>query len=213
MTQSIMLTKPDPIPTRYSLLSRLQNWDDQDSWRDFFDTYWRLIYSIALKSGLTDSEAQEVVQETIISVAKDLNKFRRDRQLGTFKGWLRNVIRWRIADQLRKRTGALRPDSQTGDAGLRQLQSSEIPDPASFDSDAVWETEWQESLLKAALERVKRRVKEEHFQMFDLYVLKGWPAKKVAQMLGVHAGRVHLAKHRVSVLLRLEVRRLNREWR
>jgi hypothetical protein len=31
------------IPTRYSLLSRLQNWDDQDSWKDFFDTYWRLI--------------------------------------------------------------------------------------------------------------------------------------------------------------------------
>ena len=45
------------IPTRYSLLSRLQNWDDQDSWKDFFDTYWRLIYSVALKSGLTEAEA------------------------------------------------------------------------------------------------------------------------------------------------------------
>ncbi len=31
------------IPTRYSLLSRLQNWDDQESWKDFFDTFWLLI--------------------------------------------------------------------------------------------------------------------------------------------------------------------------
>ena len=47
----------DSIPTRYSLLSRLQDRDDQDSWKDFFDTYWRLIYSFAIKSGLTDAEA------------------------------------------------------------------------------------------------------------------------------------------------------------
>jgi hypothetical protein len=86
----------DFIPTRYSLLSRLQDWDDQDSWKDFFDTYWRLIYSIALKSGLTAAEAEDVVQETIISVAKNIQKFKRDRTLGSFKGWLRNLTRWRI---------------------------------------------------------------------------------------------------------------------
>src|SRR5208282_6165191 len=89
-----------------TLLSRLEDRGDQDSWKDFFDTYWRLIYSVAVKSGLTEAEAQDVVQETIISVAKDIHKFKRDRTLGSFKGWLRNLIRWRIADELRKRTGA-----------------------------------------------------------------------------------------------------------
>src|SRR5215831_2809915 len=92
------------IPTRYSLLSRLENRSDDVSWKEFFDTYWRLIYSVARKAGLTEVEAQEVVQETVISVAKDIEKFKRDRRLGTFKGWLRNLTRWRIADQLRKRT-------------------------------------------------------------------------------------------------------------
>ena len=58
------------IPTRASLLSRLKNWDDQDSWKDFFDTYWKLIYAAALKSGLSDAEAQDVVQDTVVSVAK-----------------------------------------------------------------------------------------------------------------------------------------------
>ena len=93
------LLAEDPIPTRYTLLSRLQNWEDNESWRDFFDTYWRLIYTVAVKSGLTDTEAKEVVQETIICVARNIQKFKRDRKLGSFKGWLLQVTRRRIADQ------------------------------------------------------------------------------------------------------------------
>src|SRR5579864_7319947 len=104
MSSETTISTEEFIPTRYTLLSRLQNWDDWESWKDFFDTYWRLIYSVAIKSGLTETEAQDVVQETLISVAKDIQKFRRDRQLGSFKGWLRNLTRWRVADQLRKRT-------------------------------------------------------------------------------------------------------------
>src|SRR5437762_1140989 len=102
MKKAMTMFAKDPATTRYSLLSRLHDWEDQKSWREFFDTYWRLIYSVAVKSGLNDSEAQDVVQETVISVAKDLHKFKRDRSLGSFRGWLRNVIRWRIADHLRK---------------------------------------------------------------------------------------------------------------
>lgn len=103
MTQTGTTAQTDLYPTRYSLLSRLQDWDDQDSWRDFFETYWRLIYSVAIKSGLSDAEAQDVVQETVVCVAKDIAKFKRDRERGSFRGWLRNLTRWRINDQLRKR--------------------------------------------------------------------------------------------------------------
>src|ERR1043166_7288860 len=156
MNCAMTLLAEDPIPTRYSLLSRLQNWDDQESWKDFFDTYWRLIYSVALKSGLTETEAQDVVQETIISVAKDIYKFKRDRKLGSFKGWLRNVTRWRIADRLRKRTRARVSDGSATDTGAIP-PIEEIADPKG---EAMWEQEWQMNLLEAAIERVKRRVKE-----------------------------------------------------
>src|SRR5437867_10914593 len=62
---SPMSQQPDEfIPTRQSLLSRLKNWDDKASWRDFFNTYWKLIYSIGLKAGMTAEEAQDLVQET-----------------------------------------------------------------------------------------------------------------------------------------------------
>jgi RNA polymerase sigma factor (sigma-70 family) len=197
----------DPIPTRYSLLSRLQNWDDWESWKDFFDTYWHLIYSVAIRSGLTETEAQDVVQETLISVAKDIQKFRRDRRLGSFKGWLRNLTRWRIADQLRKRASA-EWSATTADA-----ETAEIADPTGSGLEAAWDEEWQSNLLSAAMERVKRRVKEEHYQMFDLYVVKGWPVAKVAEILGVGAGRIYLAKHRVAGLIKKEMRLLeNKEY-
>ena len=50
------------------MLGRLKDWSDDQSWRDFFETYWRLIYSTARKNGLSDAEAQEVVQERVIAV-------------------------------------------------------------------------------------------------------------------------------------------------
>ena len=198
------------IPTRYSLLSRLQNWDDEESWKVFFDTYWRLIYSIARKSGLTDAEAQDVVQETIICVAKDINKFKRDRTCGSFKGWLRNLTRWRIADQLRKRGKGV-PASEFGPDEIDK--SSDYAEPPAVDSglEGLWEEEWQSALATAALERVKRRVKEEHYQMFDLNVLRQLPAGDVAKTLGVNVAMVYLVKHRLLRLIKHEVRRLENE--
>jgi RNA polymerase sigma factor (sigma-70 family) len=200
------------IPTRYSLLSRLQDWDDQESWKDFFDTYWRLIYSFALKSGLTDAEAQDVVQETVICVATDLNKFKHDRQLGSFKGWLRNLTRWRIADQLRKRKPAAVETGVSPGIGTGAVGPVDIPDPAGSGLDNVWEAEWQANLMEAALERVKRHVKEEHYQMFDLNVVRQWPARKVARTLEVSVAQVYLVKHRILALLRKEVRLLEQRW-
>src|SRR5246127_1749587 len=89
--------------TRRSLVDRLANWDDQKRWQAFFDTYWKLIYSTARKAGLTDTEAQDVVQETVITVAKKIDKLKYDPAIGSFKGWLLQITRWRIADQYRKR--------------------------------------------------------------------------------------------------------------
>ena len=210
MNLLMTLLADDLIPTRYSLLSRLQNRDDQDSWKEFFDTYWRLIYSFARKSGLTETEAEEVVQETMISVTKDIEKFKRDRALGSFKGWLRNLTRWRIADQLRKRTRRGLEDGTMTEEAARRLE--EIASGVDARSESVWEQEWQANLFKAATERVKHRVKEEHYQIFDFYALRQWPVSKVAETLGVTRAQVYLVKHRVARLIKKEIRVLENMW-
>ena len=97
------------LATRRSLIDRLADWGDQLRWQEFFDTYSKLIYSAAHKSGLTDAEAQEVVQETVITVAKSIDKLKYDPEIGSFKGWLLQITRWRIADQFRIRVEKLLP--------------------------------------------------------------------------------------------------------
>jgi RNA polymerase sigma factor (sigma-70 family) len=196
----------DFIPTRYSLLSRLQNWEDRESWQEFFDTYWRLIYSFALKSGLTAAEAEDVVQETIISVAKNIQKFKRDHSLGSFKGWLRNLTRWRVADHLRKRTNLGAVPVEIAQDGTFEFNLADIPD--SSESESIWEDEWRANLMKVALQNVKVAVKEEHYQIFDLYAIKQWPAGRVAETLEVSVGKVYLIKYRLEALVKKEVRRL-----
>ena len=98
---------PEPVedflPTRTSLLRRLKQWEDQESWRDFFDTYWKLIYSAAVKAGLNDAEAQDVVQDTVIAVAKKIEDFKYDPAVDSFKGWLLYLTRKRVALHYRKR--------------------------------------------------------------------------------------------------------------
>lgn len=196
----------DLIPTRASLLGRLKDWDDNASWRDFFNTYWKLIYGFALQRGLTHSEAEEVVQETVLAVAKGIQGFTYDPAKCAFKTWLLTVTRSKIANQFKKRA---RHPVAVGPAGEDPDHTpllERVPDDQQQSLwDRAWEEDWQKNLMDAAIQRVKRSVPIEHYQMFDLFVLKSWPAKDVAKTLGVTIAHVYVAKHRIAKLIRKEV--------
>ena len=187
------------LPTRWSLIKRLKNWDDQESWRDFFDSYWRLIHATAIKSGLTEVEAQEVVQETIISVSKSMEKFRADPSAGSFKAWLMNLTRWRITDQARKRRPDAAGQGEEDDTG-HTSRVGRIPDPAGVELERIWNEEWRDNLTAAALERVQHQSKAKHYQAFYLYVIRGAPVERVAKVTGVNPQQVYLLKHRLMPL-------------
>jgi RNA polymerase sigma-70 factor (ECF subfamily) len=198
---------PSLIPTRRSLISKLKNPDDDKSWKEFFDTYAKLIYGVAVQAGLSDAEAQDVVQETVICVAKKIQGFHYDPAVGSFKGWLLTTTRWRITDQFRKRdqNARFKPFEK---ATARTATVERVPNPGPSDLEVLCEREWEKTVLDIALERVKAKVNPKHYQIFDLYVLKQWPTRKVAETLGITAGKVFLVKHRVSSLLNAELRRL-----
>src|SRR4051812_28868129 len=199
------------IPTRATLLQRLKNWQDHSSWQDFFDTYWKLIYGIGRKSGLTEAEAQDVVQETMFSVAKHMPTFKYDPAIGSFKAWLLNLTRWRIADQLRKRGPIAAQQSKFEDTTTDTPTVNRIVDPNSRALDQIWETEWEKNLLDAAIARVKRRLDPQKYQVFDCYVNKEMPPEKVAEMFKISVDQVYLAKHRVTEMIKTEARRLERD--
>jgi RNA polymerase sigma factor (sigma-70 family) len=196
--------------TRATLLARLKNWNDQISWQEFFDLYWPVIYRFARKAGLTDAEAQDVVQETMKAVAQHMPTFKYDPAKGTFKAWLLNQSRWRIVDQFRKRGPIVSHQAETAD-GTRTATIERVPDEKSLDWEALWETDWQKTVLAEAMSRVKRQLDPQKFQIFDFYVNREWPPEKVAQTFNVTVNQVYLAKNRVTEMLREEVRRLEQE--
>ena len=196
------------IPTRGSLLSRLKDWQDETSWKVFFDTYWKLIYNAAVKAGLSDAEAQDVVQETVISVFKTIPDFQYKASGGSFKSWLLKLTAWRVGDQFRNRQRHIQAKRSAGST-VRTATVDGVPDPAGPELEAIWDEEWEQNLMHAATDRVKRAVDPKQYQVFYLYVLKNWPARKVASTLKVNLGRVYLAKHRIEALIKKELKRLH----
>ncbi len=204
------------LQTRQSFLSRLRDWEDDGSWQEFFDNYWRFIYRAALRTGLSDAEAQDVVQETILSVAKRMPGFKYDPESGSFKNWLLLITRRRIGDYLQREQRQKLCAGRTKDENTRRRRAcrrtlTALPDPTSSSLDQFWEAEWECNLISAALDRVKVRVSPRQFQIFDCHVVQQWPAAEVARALNVSIGKVYLAKCRISVLLRKEITRLKKQ--
>ena len=224
MTNGMRHGADESLATRRSLLTRLRDAGDQTGWQQFFETYWKLLYRVARKSGLTEAEAQDAVQETVITVAQQMPEFRYEPARCSFKGWLLLLTRQRIAHQFRKRNkpggdanrvhagarhrtpeggGATPASADAGPATVDQL-----PDVSDTGLEAIWDEEWQQHLFSAALEQVKRQVSDRQFQIFDLHVLQQWPVGDVTRALRVSAAQVYLAKHRVGRLLKKEVHAL-----
>ena len=202
------------IPTRQSLLERLKDWENQDGWRRFFETYRRLIHAAARKAGLTDDEAQEVVQEVMIAAAKKLPEFTYDPAKDSLKGWLLAVTRWKVADQFRRRLPAdVEPSLDTApeEPAADTAAADHGPGEGGSDFEAIWDDEWRANLLHAALDRVKRQVNPAHYELYHLHVVEGHPPRETARALGVNVAQVYLAKLRVGRRLRQEVALLQRQ--
>jgi RNA polymerase sigma factor (sigma-70 family) len=203
------------LKTRKSLIERLDNWEDRQGWNEFYQIYSQFLFRVARKAGLSDQEAHEAVQETFIGVAKNLSKKKFNVNGGSFKAWLMNQARWRIVDQFRGRkpeSAFNRPGAPGGELGDRRTATLErFADPAGEKLERIWDLEWKESITELALKSLRNKVSPEQYQIFYLYVVKGWATNKVRDHLGVTATQVYLAKHRVGRLMKKEVERLEKQ--
>ena len=93
----------DAAGTRKTLINRLrQTNSDTRSWSEFYNLYWKLVYSVALKAGLSETDAEDVVQETFLKVSKSIKKFEYDPSKGRFRSWLCLITKQQVANHYRK---------------------------------------------------------------------------------------------------------------
>jgi RNA polymerase sigma factor (sigma-70 family) len=209
-----IMPRDELLPTSASLLQRLKDPADQASWDQFYELYRELIFSVARRAGLNEAEAGEVVQDTLISVARKMPEFTYDPAKDSFKGWLLTVSRWRIRDQLAKRADGPQQEparryEQEQDSRTATIER--VADPTGPELEHIWEQEWEAHVLQKALARIKRQVHPQHYQIYHLNVILGQSAREVSRALGVNTAQIYLAKHRVGFLLKREANRLRRK--
>ena len=185
------------MQTRASLLFRIRDLSSDEGWQQFFETYWKLIYNTARRLGLDDSEAQDVVQETMIGVARKLPDFQYDPATGSFKHWLGKLIAWRVQDRMAKR---FRHESLE--------KALEVIGESSFEE--VWESDWERNLIDAALERVKRRFSPKTYQIFAFCVIQKKGIAETARVFSVRSASVYLARHRVVRAVKAEIEEIKK---
>ena len=203
------MSQPDSIfATRSTLLVRLKDLDNQQAWQEFFDVYWVLLFNFARRAGLNESDAEEVVMETVETVARKIEDFEYNRQRGRFKGWLLTIVRFKLGDRFRKK----KRQAQKGEiASLDEVGEGQILDADSTELEKIWDTEWQKRLVDMALERVKQLVGHKQYQIFHCYVIQEQDAEEVAEFLEVSKSQVYVAKNRVGKVFEGELKLLAEE--
>ncbi len=188
--------------TRRTLLSRLRDVGDDAGWREFFDTYWRFIYNVARKAGLSEADAQDLVQNVLVSLTKKMPGFHYDPARGKFKAFLMLVVRsrlaefWRNGAQARERTVPLNPEA---------VDNASAP----ADLELVWDEEWRRTMRETALERVQQQVSARQFLIFDLAIVRQRPVEEITRALEINVAQVYMAKMRVKRLVEKELRKLD----
>ena len=199
------MTPVDYNRTRTTLVIGLKDLEDR-IWNRFFDSYRKLIYNAAIQAGLKDADAQEVVQETVISVTKNIKDFDYDRSKGSFKGWLMKTTKWKIMDQFRKIQKKNNREC-SGPSELLENLSTELPKLKS-----IGKTIGNRNYSNLHWRRLRSRCKPIYFQVYDMLIRKEMKPKEVSSALGIKTNQVYLAKHRVAEALKEIINEMDSGW-
>lgn len=192
--------------THTALLVGLQASSNDEVWTDFYARYQPLLVSVGRRLGLAEQDAMDAAQEALMSFAEGYRKGQYDRSKGRLRTWLFGIAVKKIRDIQRrngKNSAVVEPSDKT-----RVLNG--MADDHSLSE--IWESEWERRLLQVCMENVCRHMEVSTVKAFELFVLKEWPADKVASHLGVSCNAVFKAKRRVLSRMRETYKYLQTNW-
>lgn len=190
--------------TRASLLMRIRDCSDQASWTTFVDIYGPLVFHFGKRCGLQESDAADLVQEVMREVAKSIQKFDYDPELGKFRNWLYKISKRIIARLRKKSRGVVRGNGGTD--ALLKLENQ----PAAHDEFAkLWDREYGQSLIHWAAEQIRHQFQEQTWQAFWKTAVEEQKPVNVAKALGTSIQAVYIAKSRVLKRLTEKVREID----
>ncbi len=176
--------------TSATLLERLRQPGDAEAWTRFVQLYTPLLFRWAKRLTQRDEDAADLVQEIFLLLLQKLPEF--EYQPGrSFRGWLHTVMvnKWRERQR--------RP-SPIALADLAILTNHPAPDSLG----ALDEAEYRQYLVDRALQLAQAEFEPACWKACWEHVVSGRPASAIGAELGMTAGAVYVAKHRVLRRLR-----------
>jgi RNA polymerase sigma-70 factor (ECF subfamily) len=183
--------------TSLSLLERLRQSPENEGWNRLADLYTPLIRAWLRRYDVQDSDANDLVQEVLLAVSKDLGKFEHRGQAGAFRGWLKAIL----INRLRKfwRAQNRRPQAR-GDSDI-DARLAHLDDPAS-EMSRIWDQEHDQYVLRQLMALVEPHFEPKTWKAFCRVALDGAKPDVVAREMGISRNSVVIAKCRVLSRLR-----------
>ena len=177
--------------TRTSVIRAVADTGNDAAWNRFFNLSAGFIYSIARHNGLSDADADDIVQIVFGDLARKLPTFQYDREKGRFRSYLAGLVNWRVMDRLRlsKRDADLKIDYKENMNAVKQ----------GDDDFAV--REWQAAAMEEALRRIKGDVRPEHYAAFVASVVEGQDTESVMSLYGLSRDNLYQIRKRLSARL------------
>ena len=185
--------------TSLSLLDRIRETSDPQSWDRLVTLYAPLLKRWVLSYEVQASDADDIVQDVLAIMVRDLPKFQHSERTGAFRGWLRAILVTRVKDFWRSRR--YRPMA-TGTSSIDE-KLNQLKDEAS-EASQVWNCEHDRYVLKQLMRLVQSQFEPKTWQAFYRQALKGHKPETVAKDLEMSMSGVYTAKYRVLNALRRE---------
>jgi RNA polymerase sigma-70 factor (ECF subfamily) len=185
--------------TSLSLLDRACRPEEPDAWERLAAVYQPLLGAWLRRLGVQESDGDDLTQEVLLVVLRELPRFEHSRRPGAFRRWLRTILVHRVRDFWRRRD---RRPTATGATSFA-LQLDELEDDAS-PASRLWDREHDEHVMSQLLETIRPRFATQTWQAFHLQVIEGRRADAVAVELGLSLSSVYVAKSRILAALRRE---------
>lgn len=183
--------------TSSSLLLCVRDPADHPAWTRLVTLYSPLLATWIRRAGVPPQDADDLIQEVLLAVSREMPGFSYDRSKGTFRGWLRTVLANRIKHHRRSRGGRPRAETAAG------LDLDSLEDPRS-DLAREWDAQHDRHVAAGLLESVRHEFGDGVWAAFARVVLDGDRPQEVAADLGMSVDSVYQSRCRVLARLRQE---------